>query len=156
MFYLASYIASVTLCNYAFSFAPQLDVIWSLWGGLIFILRDMVQTRYGHGSLLTMVGALIISYLTSSPEIALASTAAFALSESIDWIVFTITRRPLRDRLWISAAASIPADTLVFFWLIDAFHANVIAVSMLSKLAGVSLVWFTLQQRARAQQSSAH
>ncbi len=52
MFYLIAYISSVVLINYAFSSAPHLDVIWSAWGGLVFILRDMVQTRYGHGALL--------------------------------------------------------------------------------------------------------
>ena len=37
--------------NFAFSAAPHLDIIWSAWGGLVFILRDMVQTRFGHGAI---------------------------------------------------------------------------------------------------------
>lgn len=40
MFYLIAYISSVVLINYAFSSAPHLDIIWSAWGGLVFILRD--------------------------------------------------------------------------------------------------------------------
>ena len=50
MLFLIAYISSVVLINFAFSTAPHLDVIWSAWGGLVFILRDMVQTRFGHGA----------------------------------------------------------------------------------------------------------
>ena len=46
MLFLIAYISSVVLINYAFSTAPHLDIIWSAWGGLVFILRDMVQTRF--------------------------------------------------------------------------------------------------------------
>ena len=103
MFFLIAYISSVVLINFAFSSAPHLDVIWSAWGGLVFILRDMVQTRYGHGALIAMLMALVLSYVTSEPAIALASATAFFISELIDWLVFSITRRPLRDRLWLSS-----------------------------------------------------
>ena len=51
MLFLLAYIASVVLINFAFSTAPHLDIIWSAWGGLVFVLRDMVQTRFGHGAL---------------------------------------------------------------------------------------------------------
>ena len=44
MLFLLAYISSVVLINFAFSAAPHLDIIWSAWGGLVFILRDMVQT----------------------------------------------------------------------------------------------------------------
>jgi uncharacterized PurR-regulated membrane protein YhhQ (DUF165 family) len=49
-----------------------------------------------------MLAALVLSYVTSDPSIALASATAFAVSECIDWLVFSITKRPLRDRLWIA------------------------------------------------------
>src|SRR4051812_26558679 len=103
--WLVLYIGSVVSINYAFSAAPQLDLLWSCWAGLIFILRDMVQTRFGHGSLLAMVTACLLSYWLADPYVALASATAFAVSELIDWVVFTVTRRSLRDRLWLSSAA---------------------------------------------------
>jgi uncharacterized PurR-regulated membrane protein YhhQ (DUF165 family) len=59
---------------------------------LVFILRDMVQTRFGHGALVAMLAALVLSYITSEPSIALASATAFFVSELIDWLVFSITR----------------------------------------------------------------
>lgn len=152
MFYLIAYISSVVLINYAFSSAPHLDVIWSAWGGLVFILRDMVQTRYGHGALVAMLAALaalVLSYVTSEPAIALASATAFFISELIDWLVFSVTRRPLRDRLWLSSALSIPVDTFIFFGMIGALTPVVVGTAMASKFAGVTAVWLIMAWRAR-------
>ena len=149
MIWLALYIASVVAINYAFSAAPGLDLLWSCWAGLIFILRDMVQTRFGHGSLVAMAVACLLSYWLADPFVALASATAFAVSELIDWLVFTITRRPLRDRLWLSSACSIPVDTVIFFGMIHVWAAPVLAASMVSKFAGVSVVWLTLLGRDR-------
>ena len=149
MFYLIAYISSVVLINYAFSSAPHLDVIWSAWGGLVYILRDMVQTRYGHGALLAMLAALLLSYITSEPAIALASATAFFVSELIDWLVFSITRRPLRDRLWLSSALSIPVDTFIFFGMIGALTPAVAGTALASKFAGVTAVWLAMTWRAR-------
>ncbi|WP_295478959.1 VUT family protein [uncultured Pseudomonas sp.] len=151
MLFLIAYIASVVLINFAFSAAPHLDIIWSAWGGLVFILRDMVQTRFGHGALLAMLAALLLSYFTSEPSIALASATAFAVSELIDWLVFSITRRPLHDRLWISSALSIPLDTFIFFGMIDAFTAPVLLTALGSKFAGVTAVWLIMAWRIRRQ-----
>ncbi|WP_407315268.1 preQ0 transporter [Pseudomonas sp. nanlin1] len=149
MLFLISYIASVVLINYAFSAAPHLDVIWSAWGGLVFVLRDMVQTRFGHGAIVAMLAALVLSYITSDPTIALASATAFGVSELIDWLVFSITRRPLRDRLWISSALSIPVDTFIFFGMIDALTAPVLLTALGSKFIGVTCVWLAMVWRER-------
>jgi uncharacterized PurR-regulated membrane protein YhhQ (DUF165 family) len=149
MLFLIAYISSVVLINFAFSAAPHLDVIWSAWGGLVFVLRDMVQTRFGHGAILAMLAALVLSYLTSDPAIALASATAFAVSECIDWLVFTVTKRPLRDRLWLSSALSIPVDTFIFFGLIDALTTPVIITALVSKFVGVTAVWLIMAWRAR-------
>ncbi|WP_136477897.1 VUT family protein [Pseudomonas sp. DG56-2] len=147
--FLIAYISSVVLINYAFSSAPHLDVIWSAWGGLVFILRDMVQTRYGHGALVAMLVALVLSYVTSEPAIALASATAFAVSELIDWLVFSITKRPLHDRLWLSSALSIPIDTLIFFGMIGALTPAVVGTALASKFAGVTAVWLIMAWRLR-------
>ncbi|MBD1589011.1 VUT family protein [Pseudomonas typographi] len=149
MIYLLLYVASVVLINFAFSAAPQLDVLWSAWGGLVFILRDLVQTRFGHRAVLAMLVALLLSYFTSEATIALASALAFGASECIDWLVFSVTRRPLHDRLWLSSALSIPVDTLLFFGLIGALTPAVAGTSLLSKFAGVSVVWLAMAWRIR-------
>ncbi|MGH8380308.1 VUT family protein [Pseudomonas sp.] len=147
--FLIAYISSVVLINYAFSSAPHLDVIWSAWGGLVFILRDMVQTRYGHGALVAMLVALVLSYVTSEPAIALASATAFAVSELIDWLVFSITKRPLHDRLWLSSALSIPLDTFIFFGMIGVLTPVVVGTALASKFAGVTAVWLIMAWRLR-------
>jgi len=149
MLFLITYIGSVVLINFAFSTAPHLDVIWSAWGGLVFVLRDMVQTRFGHGAIFAMLAALVLSYVTSDPTIALASATAFAVSECIDWLVFTITKRPLHDRLWLSSALSIPLDTFIFFGMIDAMTTPVIVTALTSKFVGVTAVWLIMVWRAR-------
>src|SRR3954454_17440990 len=151
MIYLVAYIASVVAINYAFSYAPHLDLLWSCWVGLIFVLRDMVQTRYGHWSLAAMIVGGILSYWLADPFVATASVTAFAVSETVDWIVFTVTRRSLKDRLWISSALSIPVDTLLFFGILGLWDATVIGTALASKLAGVSAVWALMMSReARA------
>jgi queuosine precursor transporter len=147
MIWLAAYIGSVLAINFAFSLAPELDLIWSCWAGLIFVLRDMVQVRYGHWSLAAMLAGTVLSYLLSDPFVATASVAAFAAAELIDWAVFTVTRRPLRDRLWLSAALSVPVDTAIFFGMLDIWDPAVWAASLASKLAGVSVVWLLMRAR---------
>jgi hypothetical protein len=149
MFFLIAYISSVVLINYAFSTAPHLDIIWSAWGGLVFILRDMVQTRFGHGAIVAMLAALVLSYITSDPSIALASATAFAVSECIDWLVFSITKRPLRDRLWISSALSIPGRYLHLLRHDRRLTPAVIGTALASKFAGVTAVWLIMAWRAR-------
>ncbi|MNJ59268.1 hypothetical protein D3C77_549430 [compost metagenome] len=115
----------------------------------MFILRDMVQTRFGHGALVAMLVALVLSYVTSEPAIALASATAFAVSELIDWLVFSITKRPLHDRLWLSSALSIPIDTLIFFGMIGALTPAVVGTALASKFAGVTAVWLIMAWRLR-------
>ncbi|MBP2300224.1 preQ0 transporter [Azospirillum picis] len=147
MLWLAAYIASILAINFAFSLFPHLDLVWSCWAGLIFILRDMVQVRFGHWSLAAMLAGTVLSYLLTDPFVATASVVAFAVSEMIDWAVFTVTRRPLRDRLWISAALSVPVDTAIFFGMLDVWDPSVWAASFASKLLGVSAVWLLMRAR---------
>lgn len=147
MIWLVAYMGSVLAINYAFSAAPQLDLVWSCWAGLIFVLRDMVQVRYGHWSLAAMLTGTTLSFLLADPFVATASVTAFAASELIDWAVFTVTRRPLRDRLWLSAALSVPVDTALFFGMLGVWEPSVWAASLASKLAGVSVVWMAMKAR---------
>ncbi|SMH57813.1 preQ0 transporter [Azospirillum agricola] len=147
MIWLVAYIGSILAINYAFSLFPHLDLVWSCWAGLIFVLRDMVQVRFGHWSLAAMLVGTLLSTLLADPFVATASVAAFAVSELIDWAVFTVTKRPLRDRLWLSAALSVPVDTALFFGMLDIWDPGVWAASLASKLLGVSVVWALMRAR---------
>lgn len=84
--------------------------------GAALLARDVVH-RYGGAwwSLVAIALGGLLSWLLSTPELALASTAAFALAELADLLVFT----PLRKRSFAGAvvasnAVGAPIDTLVF------------------------------------------
>ena len=126
---------------------PLPDVFQSLADAGTRFLRGqlcLIAAAAGSGK-----SALVLSYATSEPAIALASATAFFVSELIDWLVFSITRRPLRDRLWLSSALSIPVDTFIFFGMIGALTPAVIGTAMASKFAGVTAVWLAMAFRAR-------
>lgn len=150
MLFLIAYISDVIAINYGFGALPRLAMVWSACAGLTFVLRDMVQVRYGHWSLAAMAVACLLSFVLADPHVAIASTSAFAVSETVDWIVFTVTGRPLRDRLWISSAISIPIDTLLFFGLIGLLVPSIVITSLASKFAGITAVWIAMRGRAPA------
>ncbi len=87
--------------------------------GLMFVLRDLVQDAVGRRWVLAVIGVgAAVSFLVAAPAIALASAAAFAVSESADMTVYT----PLRERGYVRAAVSSNVvgaflDTVVFLWV---------------------------------------
>lgn len=87
--------------------------------GLALILRDAVQV--GLGSKVVIVAILAgvgLSYVTSSPAIALASGMAFLVSEVVDLSVFTpLRRRSLAGAVLLSSVVSAPVDTILFLYL---------------------------------------
>jgi uncharacterized PurR-regulated membrane protein YhhQ (DUF165 family) len=117
----AAYVSLIPLVNWLFTFAPSIPVFpgfafspISILVGLVFVVRDFAQRAIGHGIFAAMAAALVATLLLAGPELALASGVAFALAELIDWAVYTFTRRPLWQRIWISSAASVPVDTILF------------------------------------------
>jgi queuosine precursor transporter len=105
--------------------------------GLVFTLRDLVHERGGSWAALIAValGALL-SALISGP-LALASGAAFLVSELADMAVYA----PLRLRGWLRAVAAsnivgLVVDSALFLWL---------AFGSLGFLAGqvVGKLWMT-------------
>jgi uncharacterized PurR-regulated membrane protein YhhQ (DUF165 family) len=86
--------------------------------GLSFTLRDFVQEELGKGWAIgcILIGAALSALL--SPQLALASGAAFLLSELADLAVYT----PLRRRHWLGAVAlsntvGLALDSALFLWL---------------------------------------
>ena len=102
------YILTVFGANWAISTLGMVPVGFGLaapagvyFAGLSLTLRDFVQERLGRGWTIAaiVVGALLSALL--SPQLALASGAAFLLSELADFAVYT----PLRHRHWLGAVA---------------------------------------------------
>jgi uncharacterized PurR-regulated membrane protein YhhQ (DUF165 family) len=60
-----------------------------------------------------MVAASVIT-LFFNLDIALASMTAFIVSESLDWFIFKILKRPFASRVVWSNLVSCPVDSFVF------------------------------------------
>ena len=87
--------------------------------GMVFVVRDFVQREMGHRVLILMALAIAWSFYYSWPVIALASATAFAISESVDWLLFTFTKYRLSTRILLSSVCAAPIDTTVFLWGAD-------------------------------------
>ncbi|HMT14904.1 MAG TPA: VUT family protein [Aestuariivirga sp.] len=119
--------------------------------GFIFVLRDYAQREVGHRVLLFTALAGAATYVMATPEIAIASITAFALSEMADWGVYSFTRRPLQQRILWSSLIAVPLDTLVFQHMAGYLTTAAFATEVLSKALGVFLVWQLLRARAATQ-----
>lgn len=87
--------------------------------GLVFVIRDFVQREMGHRVLVLMALAIGWSFYYSWPVIAIASGIAFAISETVDWLLFTFTKYRLSTRILLSSALAAPIDTTVFLYGAD-------------------------------------
>lgn len=134
--YLILFIGSIWLANYLVSRVgvicepgPGGPCLVPVWPGILapsgvlaigasFTLRDLVQRRRGRAITIGAIalGAVLSAFL--SPRLALASGAAFLLSESLDLLVYT----PLQERNLILATLAsnlvgLVADSIVFLFL---------------------------------------
>ena len=89
-----------------------------------------------------MVVGVVASYLMADPFVALASAAAFAISELADWAVYTWTKKPLRQRVLISSAISTPIDSTVFMVMLGFFSLPGLLIMTASKMVGALAVWY--------------
>lgn len=137
MIWTAVYVASIVGVNLLFGVVP---FIGSFVVGGIFILRDFAQREIGHRVLLASVAGIGISYAMAGPGVALASAAAFGASEACDWAVFTLTKRPFRERVIASSLVSVPVDSAVFLLALGAFGWAPLAVQIASKLVALAVV----------------
>jgi len=147
MKYIFIYIISVVIINIMFAIIPLIPLpfnsgMWSIgsvFAGFVFIFRDYAQRDSGKLVFPAMIVAIIISYFMASPFVALASATAFALSEFIDYAVYSITKKPFKQRVILSSLISTPIDSAVFLLMISHFGWVSFAVMTLSKL--LSLIW---------------
>src|SRR5271166_4070540 len=76
--------------------------------GAALLLRDLVQRRYGPAvSLAAIAAGVVISFVVAPPALALASAAAFAISELSDFAVYTplVRRGFARSTLYPTSGA---------------------------------------------------
>lgn len=145
-----AYVSGVVAVNVGFSHHPELDWFWSLLVGGVLALRDGAQRSWGHAVLLWMLVGAGLSYWLGNPAVAIASVSAFLISESVDWGVYTTTRRPFAERVWRSVLASSPVDTAVFLHLADLWSWELFAIGAGSKILAGALISLSLQRRVQA------
>lgn len=90
-----------------------------LFIGLALVLRDWLQelTSWKWASVAVVCGGAL-SFLTSSPYIAIASAAAFIVAELFDLAVYTPLRRQGKHlAVLASGAAGAFVDSLLFVWI---------------------------------------
>ncbi|GGS40886.1 VUT family protein [Streptomyces violaceus] len=123
---LVTYVATIPAANLAvthfgavpvgFDYAAPAGVYMV---GLALVLRDLARESVGRGAVLAAIAVgTILSYFLADPTLAFASAAAFAVAETMDFVVY----EPLRQRgLLIAMLASnvvgLLADSLLFLKL---------------------------------------
>ncbi|MCH7487896.1 MAG: VUT family protein [Proteobacteria bacterium] len=152
--YTILYVALIVAVNYGFTVAPLVALpgggTWppiSLAVGFVFIARDYAQREVGHRVIIAMLAAGIISYFMASPFVAVASVAAFLISEFADWAVYSFTGRSFARRVLLSSAVGTPIDSAVFLALIGQFSVIGVLAMTASKMLGALLVWWMIRRR---------
>ena len=126
--YTIFYVVLIVAVNYGFTVVPLVPLpggeMWppiSLVVGFVFVARDYAQRAIGHRVIIAMLAAGVISYFMASPFVAIASVAAFLISEFVDWAVYSFTGRDFARRVLLSSAVGTPIDSTVFMALIGQF-----------------------------------
>lgn len=151
MIWVAAYIATIFAANWAIATFGVVPVGFGLMApagvyfvGAAFTFRDLAHEAVGRRWIVAaiVVGALLSAIV--SPQFALASGAAFLLSELADFAVYT----PLRERGWLRAVAvsnaiGLVVDSVLFLWLafgsLDFLPGQIVGKAWMTLLAIVLL-----------------
>lgn len=164
MIWIAAYIATIFAANAAIEAFGLVPVGFGLLApagvyfvGAAFTFRDLAHEAVGRGwiAVAIVIGAGLSAIV--SPQFALASGAAFLLSEAADFAVYT----PLRKRGWLRAVAvsnvvGLTIDSALFLWLAFgslAFLPGQIVGKVWMTVLAVALLWgarHALSERRRA------
>lgn len=153
------YGALVPLVNWSFAHVPTVPLPdggtfapMAVVTGLVLVVRDFAQREIGHLIFLPLMLGIALSFAMAPPAIALASAAAFAISEVVDWLVYTFTKKPLSQRVMLSSLIAAPLDSAVF-WLLASlsvagvFTWSTVMTAIASKWLGAYFVYVWLRRR---------
>jgi uncharacterized PurR-regulated membrane protein YhhQ (DUF165 family) len=121
--YLLLYVLSVVLANFLFSAIEPVYLFGalvppaSLIAGAVFVTRDFAHRSHPRAIWPSMLIAGLLSALLADPRIALASFAAFAVSELVDALIFVRADGSFRRRVVLSSLVAVPLDTVLFLTL---------------------------------------
>lgn len=151
----ALYVGLMPFINWSFAAVPTAAIPDWLGGGafqplaivtgLVLVVRDFAQRELKHWIWGAMIVGLLLSSLTSWITVVVASGLAFLISETVDWAVYTFSKRPLSQRIMLSSLASAPLDQVVFIGLASLvvpgiFAWGTILTGIASKLLGAWVV----------------
>ena len=153
------YVALIPFINWSFTWAPMWEVLpgWAfnpvtIVTGLVLVVRDFAQREIGHYVLIAMAIALALTAWAAGPELALASGAAFAIAEMVDWALFTFTKYRLSTRVLLSSAIAAPLDTTIFLYGAEMIRADQltgpnVTMSIIGKMVGAIVIWWLVRTR---------
>lgn len=153
------YVALIPFINWSFTWAPMWEVLpgWAfnpvtIVTGLVLVVRDFAQREVGHYVLIAMAIALALTAFAAGPELALASGAAFAIAEIVDWALFTFTKHRLSTRVLLSSAIAAPLDTTIFLYGAEMIRPDQltgpnITMSIIGKMVGAIVIWWIVRKR---------
>jgi hypothetical protein len=174
-----AYVVLIPFLNWSFGVIPEFKILdpgenamfaqgvslhpMTMVTGMVFVIRDFVQREMGHRVLVLMAVAVAWSFFYAWPVIALASGIAFAISEGVDWLLFTFTKYRLSTRILLSSAAAAPVDTTVFLYGADlakqmelgmepgnSLHVWNWIVFVIGKMVGAVVVSYLIRRREDA------
>lgn len=117
-----AYVGTIVAANWASTHCPAVHLgplivpAGTVWAGFTFTLRDLLHdTLSARGLVAAIMVGTGLSWLLASPQIAVASVLAFAISELLDTVVYARLRTRSRVRAMAgSNVAGLVADSLVF------------------------------------------
>jgi len=148
-----AYLLFIVLLNTIFSYVPNLMILGfpvspaDFLVGLIYVLRDFGQRESHKGVLIAMIIGCFISFLLAEKQAAFASLSAFAVGETLDWIIFTCASYSLSKRILLSSFISMPADSIINLGCLHQLNAVGLTIMLLTKSAGILLLWIIWRTR---------
>jgi len=142
-----AYLLFIVLLNTLFSYVPNFHLlgepisIADFVVGLIYVLRDFAQRETKHWVIVAMLLGCLISWLLAEHQAAIASVAAFAVGETIDWSIFTFTKKPLSQRILYSSLISAPLDSVVNLYFLHQLNMVGLSLMIATKTMGVLCLW---------------
>jgi|TARA_R110000868_G_scaffold65534_2_gene195885 hypothetical protein len=143
------YVALIPFVNWSFGWAPNWQLPFApefgfnpvtVVTGLVLVVRDFAQQEMQHRVLIAMAIGVAWSFYYANPSIAIASAAAFAIAELLDWVLFTFTRFRLSTRVMLSSLFAAPLDTTVFLFGAGFLTLPNWIMSVFGKLLGAAVV----------------
>jgi queuosine precursor transporter len=116
--------------------------------GAALVLRDLVQRRFGAGiGICAILMGAALSGLLAPPALVIASAAAFLLSETVDFAVYT----PLARKYFVAAVVAsgffgLLIDSVVFLWLafgsLEFLDGQIVGKAWMIVLSIPLMIWF--------------